>query len=76
MSFKPATSSRLDRHCSPGSGWYPGSPGEETNLFGLLTYAALVKFRDARAAAILTPVGLTHGSGYFRPATQAFINGN
>ena len=52
----------------------PGSPGEETDLFGLLTYTALVKFQDAHAAEILTPAGLTQGSGYFGPATRAFVN--
>lgn len=54
----------------------PGSPGNETDFFGLLTYAALVKFQDAHAAEILTPVGLTQGSGYFGPATRAFVNSN
>jgi hypothetical protein len=54
----------------------PGSPGNETDFFGLLTYAALVKFQDAHAAEILTPVGLTQGSGYFGPATRAFVNNN
>jgi hypothetical protein len=54
----------------------PGSPGEETDLFGLLTYAAPVKFQDAHAAEILSPVGLTQGSGYFGPATRAFVNSN
>jgi len=54
----------------------PGSSGEETNHFGSLTYAALVKFQDAYAPEILAPVGLTQGSGYFGPATRAFVNDN
>jgi peptidoglycan hydrolase-like protein with peptidoglycan-binding domain len=54
----------------------PGSSGEETDHFGSLTYAALVKFQDAYAAEILAPVGLTQGSGYFGPATRAFVNDN
>jgi peptidoglycan hydrolase-like protein with peptidoglycan-binding domain len=52
----------------------PGSPGMETTRFGLLTYAALIKFQQAHAAKILTQVGLTSGSGYFGPATRAFVN--
>ena len=52
----------------------PGSPGNETDYFGMKTYQALVKFQDAHAAEILTPVGLTQGSGYFGPVTRAFVN--
>jgi hypothetical protein len=53
-----------------------GSPGEETDYFGSLTYAALIKFQNAHASAILAPVGLTQGTGYFGPATRAFVNDN
>jgi len=66
----------LNAHDAPVAAIGPGSPGEETDYFGLLTYAALVKFQDAHAAEILTPVGLTQASGYFGPATRAFVNNN
>lgn len=51
-----------------------GAPGLETDYFGLLTYNALIKFQDAHTQAILAPVGLTKGTGYFGPSTRAFIN--
>lgn len=50
-----------------------GSPGQETNYFGLLTYQALIKFQNAHMEDILAPVGLTQGSGYFGPSTRAYI---
>ena len=55
-----------------GSG--AGSPGNETNKFGLLTRAALIKFQEAYANDILSSGGLTKGTGYFGPSTRAFVN--
>ncbi len=52
----------------------PGSRGEETMYFGLLTKAALIRFQDAHVAAILSPFGLSAGTGYFGPSTRAFVN--
>jgi hypothetical protein len=52
----------------------PGAPGQETDLFGPLTLHSLIKFQEAHTAAILTPVGLATGTGYFGPLTRAFIN--
>jgi hypothetical protein len=53
-----------------------GSLGQETDYFGSLTYTALVNFQNAHASEILAPVGLTQGTGYFGPATRAFVNNN
>lgn len=52
----------------------PGSLGNETEYFGPLTKAALIKFQEANAAQILIPLGLTKGTGYFGPSTRNFIN--
>lgn len=51
-----------------------GSPGKETDFFGNLTKAALVRFQDAYASEILVPAGLIKGTGYFGPATRAKIH--
>lgn len=43
-----------------------GSPGNETNRFGGLTRAALIKFQKAK--------GITPPAGYFGPKTRAYIS--
>ena len=51
-----------------------GSPGMETELFGINTEIALKKFQESNAEALLTPYGLTTGTGFFGEATRALIN--
>jgi len=43
----------------------PGSPGNETTRFGLLTKAALAKFQAS--------VGISPASGFFGPITRAYL---
>ncbi|MDE2038345.1 MAG: peptidoglycan-binding protein, partial [Patescibacteria group bacterium] len=59
----------LNRHGAPLASSGPGSPGHETDHFGPLTRAALIRFQDAHASSILAPLGLLHGTGYFGPST-------
>jgi hypothetical protein len=51
-----------------------GSPGNETDFFGALTYRALVRFQNAHPDEILKPSGLTAGTGFFGPNTRAYVN--
>lgn len=52
----------------------PGSPGNETEYFGSITKKALIKFQNFYASEILTPIGLTKGTGVFGPSTRVFVN--
>jgi hypothetical protein len=51
----------------------PGSVGNETSRFGDATKAALIRFQEAYADRILTPQGLTKGTGMYGPATQKVV---
>ena len=51
-----------------------GSPGNETDYFGAKTKAAVIKLQNAYKDAILTPAGLSQGTGYFGPSTIKYVN--
>ena len=51
-----------------------GSPGYETSYYGPATTRAVSKFQELYAAQILTPLGLTRGTGGFYTSTRTHAN--
>jgi len=61
----------LNNNGFPLAGMGSGSPGQETTYFGVRTRSALLLYQNAHREEILTPIGLSAGTGYFGPATRA-----
>jgi len=64
----------LNTHGFPLASTGYGSPGQETDVFGPLTRAALIRFQEANATQILKPYGLTRGTGVFGVLTRNLVN--
>jgi len=52
----------------------PGSPGNETDLYGPLTSNAVRRLQEANYQSILSPLGYSSGTGIFGPSTRNWVN--
>ena len=52
----------------------PGSPGQETTIYGKAVTAAVKRFQERYASRILKPYGLRRGTGSVGPSTRAAVN--
>lgn len=52
-----------------------GSPGQETTHFGPKTADAVARYQNLHAQKILTPLGLSRGTGYVGVSTRAQLSG-
>lgn len=63
----------LNQHGFTVSESGPGSVGNESIYFGQKTRSALIRFQNFYRDDILTPVGLSSGTGYFGPSTIKYL---
>jgi len=54
----------------------PGSSGNETSYYGMLTADAVRRYQEVYRKEILIPAGLASGTGFFGPLTRVVANGS